>query len=57
MGGTDKGRTRRLIEFGDRVRARRHELGWSQERLGLKADINRSYIASLESGRRNRACT
>lgn len=53
MGGTDKGRTRRQVEFGDRVRARRQELGWSQEKLALKASINRTYIASLESGRRN----
>jgi transcriptional regulator with XRE-family HTH domain len=53
MGGTDKGRTRRQAEFGDRVRARRQELGWSQERLALKAGINRTYIASLESGARN----
>ena len=53
MGGTDKGRTRRQVEFGDRVRERRQELGWSQEQLALKASINRTYIASLESGRRN----
>ena len=53
MGGTDKGRSRRQVEFGDRVRERRHELGWSQEQLALKASINRTYIASLESGRRN----
>jgi transcriptional regulator with XRE-family HTH domain len=53
MGGTDKGRTRRQVEFGDRVRARRQELGWSQEQLALKANINRTYIASLEGGHRN----
>ena len=53
MGGTDKGKTRRQVEFGDRVRARRQELGWSQEQLALKANINRTYIASLESGVRN----
>jgi transcriptional regulator with XRE-family HTH domain len=53
MGGTDKGRTRRQAEFGDRVRTRRHELGLSQEALALKAGINRTYIASLESGQRN----
>src|SRR5260221_460821 len=35
MGGTDKGRTRRQVEFGDRVRSRRQELGWSQEKLAL----------------------
>ena len=53
MGGTDKGRTRRQVEFGDRVRTRRQELGLSQEALALRATINRTYIASLESGRRN----
>ncbi len=53
MGGTDKGRTRRQVEFGDRVRARRQELGWSQETPARKASINRTYIASLESGARN----
>ncbi len=37
----------------DRVRARRQKLGWSQETLALKAGINRTYIATLESGRRN----
>src|SRR5947209_1952839 len=29
------------------------ELGWSPEQLAMKASINRTYIASLESGRRN----
>jgi transcriptional regulator with XRE-family HTH domain len=53
MGGTDKGKSRRQVEFGDRLRARRQELGWSQEALAFKAGINRTYIASLESGRRN----
>ena len=53
MGGTDKGRTDRQVEFGDRVRARRLRLGLSQEALALRASINRTYIASLEAGRRN----
>jgi transcriptional regulator with XRE-family HTH domain len=53
MGGTDKGRTERQVEFGDRVRARRQRLGLSQEALALRASINRTYIASLEAGRRN----
>jgi transcriptional regulator with XRE-family HTH domain len=53
MGGTDKGRTPRQVEFGDRVRARRHHLGLSQDDLAYEAGINRTYIASLEAGRRN----
>lgn len=39
--------------FGDRLRARRHELGFSQEALAHAAGINRTYIASLEAGQRN----
>ena len=53
MGGTDKGRTPRQVEFGDRVRAFRIEAGLSQEALAYESDINRSYIASLEAGQRN----
>ena len=53
MGGTDKGTTKRQVEFGARVKGRREELGLSQEALALRAGINRTYIASLESGRRN----
>lgn len=53
MGGTDKGKSARQVEFGDRVRALRHETGLSQEDLAFHASINRTYIASLEAGRRN----
>jgi transcriptional regulator with XRE-family HTH domain len=53
MGGTDKGRSVRQVELGDRIRECRHRSGLSQESLALKADINRTYIASLEAGRRN----
>jgi transcriptional regulator with XRE-family HTH domain len=53
VGGTDKGRSERQVEFGDRVRARRQKLGLSQEALALRADIHRTYVASLESGQRN----
>jgi transcriptional regulator with XRE-family HTH domain len=53
MGGTDKGKSARQVEFGDRVRARRQALNLSQESLTLKAGINRTYIASLETGQRN----
>ena len=53
MGGTDKGRTPRQIELGDRIRRHRERLELSQEGLAYKADINRTYIASLEAGQRN----
>ena len=53
MGGTDKGRTARQVEFGDRIRGHRQRLGLSQEALAHLAAINRTYIASLEAGRRN----
>lgn len=53
MGGTDKGRSARQVEFGDRVRSLRHALNLSQEALAEAAGINRTYIASLEAGQRN----
>lgn len=45
--------TPRLRRFGDLVREHRHRSGLSQEALALAADVNRSYYASLEAGRRN----
>lgn len=53
MAGTGKGATPRQRLFGDRLRARRQELGLSQEALAHRASINRTYIASLENGDRN----
>jgi len=53
VGGTDKAKSARQIEFGDRVREHRHRIGLSQEKLAHLASINRTYIASLEAGRRN----
>jgi transcriptional regulator with XRE-family HTH domain len=53
VGGTDKGRTPRQVEFGDRVRSYRLKTGLSQEGLAYEAGINRTYIASLEAGQRN----
>ena len=35
------------------MRSFRNQLGLSQEGLAYEADINRSYIASLEAGQRN----
>ena len=53
MGGTDKGSSKRQVAFGDRVRHYRQVLQLSQEALAYRANINRTYVTSLESGRRN----
>lgn len=39
--------------FGRHVRARRVEMGWTQERLAFEANVKRSYISEIESGKRN----
>lgn len=38
---------------GKRIKELRHKLGLSQEELADKAEIHRTYIASLEMGKRN----
>jgi len=53
VGGTDKGKSARQVELGDRIRRHRERLGLSQEALAYEASINRTYIASLEAGQRN----
>lgn len=45
--------TERQRLFGDRVRLYRSELGLTQEGLAEKANIDRTYVASLETGKRN----
>lgn len=42
-----------LKELGCRLREKRKELGWTQEQLAAKADIDRSYIGGVERGERN----
>lgn len=42
-----------LRELGNRIRARRKTLGWSQEELALVAGIDRSYVGGVERGERN----
>src|SRR3954453_21877781 len=44
----------RLGRSGCEIRSRApQELGWSHQQLALRPTINRTYISSLESGRRN----
>lgn len=38
---------------GERVRELRKWTGLTQEQLALKADLDRTYIASVEAGKRN----
>ena len=40
-------------EFGEAVRARRKQLGRSQEELGFDADLDRTYVSGVERGTRN----
>ena len=39
--------------FGQRVRELRNQLGISKEKFALKIDMDRTYFASVESGKRN----
>lgn len=41
------------VEFGSRLRARRLELGWSQERLADVVGLHWTYVGSVERGERN----
>ena len=41
------------IKFGIKVKFLRIEKGWSQEKLALNAGLDRTYIPSIEAGKRN----
>ena len=40
-------------DVGQRIKSIRSEQGLSQEKLALKADIDRTYLAGAEMGKRN----
>lgn len=42
-----------LKNIGQRIREIRNTQGLSQEKLALKADIDRTYLAGVEQGKRN----
>lgn len=42
-----------LNDFAQRIRKLRTERGYSQEKFALQIDMDRSYYASVEAGKRN----
>ena len=42
-----------LKQFGKRVQALREKKGWTQDELGKKANLHRTYVGSIERGERN----
>ncbi len=40
-------------KVGNRIKELRNKLGISQEELGFRSSVHRTYIASLEVGKRN----
>lgn len=38
---------------GERIRRRRLELGWTQERLASEARVSKGFLSDLEGGKRN----
>lgn len=41
------------VDFGARVRQLRKEQGLSQEKFSLQIEMDRTYLASVEKGKRN----
>lgn len=40
------------MALGSRIRARRMELGWTQDELAQKAGISKGFLSDLENGKR-----
>ena len=41
------------LKVGQRIKELRKDLELSQEALGLKAEVDRTYVTDVENGRRN----
>jgi transcriptional regulator with XRE-family HTH domain len=52
-GGSDKNGDEGRLAFGRRVRYLREAAGMSQEALADRAGLHRTYVSSLERGKRN----
>jgi len=42
-----------IRDMGKRIREKREERGWSQERLAIEANIDNSHLGKLERGEGN----
>lgn len=42
-----------LVQFGERVKSLRNARGVSQEKFALSINMDRTYLASVETGKRN----
>jgi transcriptional regulator with XRE-family HTH domain len=42
-----------MVTVGERIKARREELGWTQEELARRAKFSKSFLSDLENGKRN----
>ena len=41
------------LTLGERLRARRSEVGWTQEQLAERAGVHWTYVGQVERGERN----
>ena len=46
-----------INDVGNRIKMLRQKMGLSQERLALKANMDRTYLTGIESGKRNATLT
>ena len=42
-----------MDHLGERIKARRQELGWTQDDLAGKAGLSKGFLSDLENGKRN----
>lgn len=42
-----------MNQLGERIKARRQELGWTQDDLASKAGLSKGFLSDLENGKRN----